>query len=686
MKVLQFLFRAGVSLLIASIVSFSSAVIFFDYSGYQRWMDRAFLVSAPTLAIGFLLFLIFPPLWQWIRQRQPAVLLVLGTLAVTGAAAVVLPVAVSPVYYLGAASLAIALFAVILPAAPFAERMRAKHSMWHFSIGFLLALVFSYGAVGFFAGALKTISNALIFTVVLVSASSLLGYSLVRRAANSFRGGFLHEPLNILLFFALPLFLLAIISVGMFFPSILLREHLTIPAEWFGLFVAGALVSGVWGIGLLEQFELRGLGERFTQTKLYEFVNENLPGLYAGGAFFLVNLVIARALNHPALSVNTVLFESDAGPWMFILGSPSGDAVNRSVHPLALTTARSLVRLVAIFLGDQWMLAPILVVSALSGLCVFMAWLFVKRATGVKSYAFIFSILLGSTAAHLFFGSLTDTYVFGVTSLIFFWLLIQAKENRFAVLVPAGVIVFGVTVTNIVQGVIGLFFNKFDVRRLVRLCVFILAVGVALTAFTSMVYPRWQTFFFVPADLAFEKNFVKPVYESPAERLVGRFKIVSRTMILYGVTGPKPIEVIAHKPPRSTIDLKTFDPANNIYASYRRLANVPLAMWLMLLAGAFLSFARGLRSSEHTPLMLGLLGSLAFNFILHMNYGTELFLYSLYWTYLFIFFIALALADFAGRKWFEAILVLFVLALMVNNAWFIFVTLRELAPFFAAAK
>ena len=40
--------------------------------------------------------------------------------------------------------------------------------------------------------------------------------------------------------------------------------------------------------------------------------------------------------------------------------------------------------------------------------------------------------------------------------------------------------------------------------------------------------------------------------------------------------------------------------------------------------------------------MLGLLGSLAFNFILHMDYGTELFLYALYWTYLLVFFPALA--------------------------------------------
>ncbi|HNJ12496.1 MAG TPA: hypothetical protein PLN43_02895 [Anaerolineales bacterium] len=682
MKVFQFLFRVGFSLSIAFALTFSSAIIFFDYSGYETALDRAALVSFPTLAIGFLLFQAFPTLWQWIRQRRPAVLFLLGGLAGIGAAAVVLPFAVSSVYYLGTLAFALALFALMLPAAPIVERMRNR--LWGYSFGFLLSLLFAYGAVGFLAGALHSIFNVLVFTVILVGAGSVAGNYLFIRAADSFRGGFLRQPLNLLLALALPAFLAAVIAVGMQFPPMLLRQHLMVPREWFGLFLSAALMTGVWGLGLLEQFETRGFHNRLEKTRLFEFIKPNLPGVYAGGMFFLINLVIARILNHPALSVNTVLFESDAGPWLFILGSPTGDALNRSVHPLALTTIRYLVRVFAIFMGDAWQLAPILVAAMLSGLCVFMAWLFVKRAVGKSSYAFIFAVMLGSTAAHLFFGSLTDTYIFGVTSLIFFWLLIQAQENRFAVLVPAGVLVFGVTVTNIAQAMIGLFCSKFGFRRLIRYGIVVLAVSIVLTAFTSMVYPHWQTFFFVPADLAFEGNFVKPVYESPTERLLERFKLVGRSMVLYGVTAPSPIEVIAEKDPRPTIDLKTFDAPNNAYASYKGFANIPLALWLALLAGAFIFFMKGLRSSAHLSLMLGLLGSLAFNFILHMNYGTELFLYALYWTYLLVFFLALAYAGLAGRPWFEAILTLFILALMANNLGFIFAVLRGLAPFFAS--
>src|SRR6266545_1076480 len=686
MKVLQFLFRAGLSLFIAFTASFSSAVIFFKYTGYKTNFDRAFLVAVPTFAIAYLLFEGSPAFLKWLQQRQTKVLIVFGVLALAGALAVVLPFAISRIYYLGMLAFALVLLALMLPAILFVERMWVNHSMWHYFGGFLLSFVFTYGAVGFLSGVLKTVFNMVVFTVVLIILGCVFGYYLVSRAARSFHDGFLSQPLNIILCLTLPLLLAALLYASIQFPAMFIWEYISVPSDWLGFFIASALVAGVWGVGALEQFESRGFYERFRQTKLFIFIKENLPGLYAGGMFFLINLIVARALNHPAFSINSVVFEADAGPWMSILGLPEGEDVNRAVHPMVLITLRPLVRLVGLFMAEKWYLAPMLVVAAMSGLCVLMAWIFVKRATAKDTYSFIFAIFLGSTAAHLLFGSLTETYAFGMTSLIFFFLLIQAGEKRFSVLIPAGLLVFGITITNIAQGVIGLFFNKFGFWRLVRYCVFIITGGIALTALTSVLYPGRQTFFFVPADLAFEARFSKPVYEAPADRLRQKFQLVSRTMILYGVTAPNPIEDIARKRSDPTIDLKTYKAHDKIYASYVGLANIPLALWLIILVGSFLFFLKGLRSSPHVPLMLGLLGSLAFNFILHMNYGTELFLYTPFWVYALVFFIALAYAELAGRKWFESFLTVFVVTLMINNAWFIFVILRGLAPYFAIAS
>ena len=159
MKFLQFLFRVGFSLFTAFIVSFSSAVIFFDFSGYENASDRAFLVVAPTLAIAFLLFEAFPKFWTWLAQRQVPILIVFGVFAVLGAVAVVLPVAISNVYYLGMLAFAIALFALMLPAVPAVERVRSTHSMRHYFLGFVLSLFFVYGTMGLLGGARDNIQQ-----------------------------------------------------------------------------------------------------------------------------------------------------------------------------------------------------------------------------------------------------------------------------------------------------------------------------------------------------------------------------------------------------------------------------------------------------------------------------------------------------------------------------------------------
>jgi uncharacterized membrane protein (UPF0136 family) len=230
-----------------------------------------------------------------------------------------------------------------------------------------------------------------------------------------------------------------------------------------------------------------------------------------------------------------------------------------------------------------------------------------------------------------------------------------------------------------------LFFKKtFSFWRLVYYGVIVLTISIALTALVSVLYPGNQTFFFVPADLAFEGRFSKPIYEGPMERVFERVGVVGRTIFLYGVVAPTPMESLAHKNTSPITEFETFNYRSHEMAWYNGAAYVPLILWLVLLGGAFLYFFKNLKSSSHTPLMLGLLASVAFNYLLHMNYGTELFLYSTFWTYLLIFFTALALAPLAGRRWLEVVLATFALMLMINNGWFILVILRGLDPYLSA--
>ncbi|MBN1451055.1 MAG: hypothetical protein JW963_08585 [Anaerolineales bacterium] len=624
------IFHAIIAFLIGLVTSYFLVATFFTHSDYTSTTDRLFLTLMPALAIGLLLFESFSPVSKWIK------------------------------------------------------RVVAGYSLLRYLLGFLLSLSLAYGAVGFLSGPLRTSFSLVLFTTVFMTIGNVFGYYLLRRAGRAFRDGFLSGPLNVILALSLPLFLFAIVYVCVQFPAMFVWDYIRVPQEWIALFLVTALAAGVWSLRILEKFELSGYHKRFRQTNFFHFISKNLPGLYAGGMFFLVNLILARTLNQPALSYNSVLFEADAGPWMEILAGPEVTEGLRSVHPLSLIIIRPLMRTLAVLMGEHWDLAGMLVVAAMSGLCVFMAWLYLKRAIESSTYAFIFAILLGSTATHLVFGSLTENYIFGAAALIFFFLLIQAGEKRFSVLLPSGLLLLGITISNIAQGVIALFFNKFGFYRLVRYCLLVLGAGVILTFFTGILYPNIARLFFVPSDIAFEFNFVKFDDRPLGEHLLEKFQVVSRTMFLYDVAGPSLVEAISNKPPYPTIDIFTFDQRTHSIASYKGLADIPLILWLILLGGAFLVFIKNIRSSEHRLLIFGLLGALGFNFLLHMAYGTELFLYTPYWVYALVFFVALAWAEFAQRKWFDILLTIILFTLMVNNIGFVFSLLRSLAPFYAA--
>jgi len=629
MKFSRIFFSALTGLLTSLIL----ALTFFHHSTFTSLIDRLFLVLVPALAFGILYHQTFPAISAWTRNLQSQI------------------------------------------------------STPQFLLSFLVTLNLTYGAIGFLQPVLRTPFGMFLFAAVTLTLGTTLGYFLVQRAAESFRTGFLSKPLNIILALSLPIFWVALILNATQYPSMFTFEYILVPQTWMPLFLLTTLASAILSLFLITHYSSH-------ITHYSQFTIHHLPGIYASTFFFLIELIIAHSLNHPALEKNTVLFEADAGPWMTILASPESAPINRAVHPLSLITIRPLVRLLSGFMGEHYALGGMIVVSLIAAACVLMTWLFVKRATNSSTYAFIFAIFLGSTATHLLFGSLAENYIFGAAALIFFFLLLQNNETRFSFLVPAGLLLFGITITNIAQGVIALFFNKFGFKRLLKYSFLVLSLGILLTITTNVIYPKHITFFFVPEDIAFEFNFVSPenagvlsdpIRLSEPPSITRKLNVVSRSILLYGVVAPDVIESISEKPPFPTIDLKTFDVRTQTLASYRGFSNLPLVLWLILLASAFFMFAKSLRTSKHAPLMLGLLGVLGFNFLMHLFYGTELFLYTSYWAYAFVLFVALALSNLAEKTWLQWGLAIILLTLMVNNFSFIFSIFQALAPFYASA-
>jgi|GEM_PF-358009 len=684
MKLFQLLFRVAISLSIAFSISISSAVIYFNYSEYKNAIDRFMLVAVPTLAFGFLIFQVFPLVWNWITHRKLGFLFTFGLLSVIASAYTVLPSGTSRVYLLGMVSFALALLTLMAPAIQSLERLSiAHHSSWHYLIAFLFSLLFTYGAMGYLSGTMYERHHIIAFAMIFILISNISGYYLIRRAARSLKNGFLSSWLNIFLALAAPAFFVAMFLVSLNFPSMFPIGYIQVPPEWIDLYLCSSTIAGALGIMVLEQIEKRGLYEAFRKTKLFGFIKENLPGIYAGFIFLLINLILARAINSLRFNIHSIIFEADAEPWLNIMGYPDGYDVNRAVHPLVLFTMRPFTRFIGFFMGENWFLSPMISISIMSGLTVLMAWIFLKRAVKNDTYSFIFTLLLGATASRMLFGAITETYIFGMASLMFFFLLIQADEKRFFILVPAGLLVFGITITNIGQSVIELFFKKFGFWRLVRYCVAVLSTGIVLTAFVSMVYPNNQTFFYVPHDILFESRFSKPVYASPKDQLIKRAKVVGRTIFLYGTLAPTPIEDYTGKQTNQPIiKFKTYNFKDDVVAWYGGLANIPLALWILLLTTSAVFFIKNI-SIQDTPLLLSLLGGIAFNYFLHMNYGDEIFLYSTYFTFLVVFFVAVSLKDLSKKTWINIALAVFLLMVMANNAKFIFTIMQGLSPYFA---
>ena len=72
--------------------------------------------------------------------------------------------------------------------------------------------------------------------------------------------------------------------------------------------------------------------------------------------------------------------------------------------------------------------------------------------------------------------------------------------------------------------------------------------------------------------------------------------------------------------------------------------------------------------------------TLLFYFVLHLQYGKDTFLYATNWTYAITLFLALAWRDLSGKRWFQMLLLVFILLLLANNAGLLKTMMEVTAP------
>ena len=410
------------------------------------------------------------------------------------------------------------------------------------------------------------------------------------------------------------------------------------------------------------------------------FLREHLAGLLLAFLFFGIYTYIGLKLNLPIDTVDNFL-DADNTSWAARIAAPQGYGMEmRGPHPFAYFLLRPLGRVFNLFTGN-FLISAILINTMTGGLCVYLAWAFIRNHTGNKTYALMIASLLGLSTAHIFLGSVVESYIFSAAALIGFFLLLQTKKESMSALVAAGLFTFGITLTNFVQNFLGFVVSRPKIKDVIRFAGLTISLAVILSMLHAMVYPS-SKLFFLPSNAQAEEEFSTSIFHEPAWRGLGRVILVVRTVVLYAVAAPIPYvfgKEVGGEFPR--FNFFKIVPGTFSFSSYDGLGNVVIIMWSLLLLASGIFFIRDLLRTRKADMRLAFVLCVMFNFVLHLQYGYEPFLYSPDWAYALIFFVGLSLAPLAKNRFFMIGLLVFLVLLSYNQSQFLLFVFQTIAPF-----
>lgn len=422
------------------------------------------------------------------------------------------------------------------------------------------------------------------------------------------------------------------------------------------------------------KFELKLNAKRLNAGAL----RENAPGIVLAFLFLLVYLYFGRTLNDFGVGQVDNLFDADVSSWIRrIAGSDIKEFEMRGPHPFTYFIIQPFGRTLNLFTQDPTFSAILFNVMAGGG-CVFLMWLFVKRQFGSQIYALLMATLLGISASHLFFGSVIETYIFSAFALLLFLVLLQPNSSSMSSAVAGAVLTFGITITNFIQNFLAFIVARSRLKEITRFAGWTIAVSLLLTYLHATIYPASKLFFLTP-DIENEEKFFLDLAHTPDWFVIGRLMYLVRTILLYSVIAPK-VFILTDEVGSTIPEFRFYKISIGTFhqTSYFGLGQGLVIFWALLLAVAGLAFLwKSIRERKFDPGISFIL-CLVFNFILHINYGQELFLYSPDWTYALILFVALGLFPMAKNRVFQIVMAIFLILLAYNQWQFMRVILESL--------
>jgi hypothetical protein len=431
---------------------------------------------------------------------------------------------------------------------------------------------------------------------------------------------------------------------------------------------------------------------KFEMGSFRSLLREHAPGIVLAVLFFAVYLWFGLQINFAKSDTTDNFLDADNYPWMNRIAAPNGYRLEmRSPHPFAYFILRPFGLLLNLFTSSPW-LSAILLNTLVGALCVFMAWVFIKRHSQNSVYALLIAALLGLSTSHFFFGAVIESYIFSAAALIGFVLVLQKNDGTLSGPVTMSVLTFGLTLTNFAQNFIGFVtvqlsnlsrknFRDFLVK-VFQFTALTLSIGVVLSVIHAAWYPSSRLFFQL-SDAQIEGDFSLDIFQGPRWKLIGRIVLLVRTILLYTTVAPK-LFVFGHEVGAWLPYFNFFrlTPQLYSYSAYDGLGTILIFAWatLLFLSGVF--FLWNLVRNRKVDLALAFALCLLFNFLLHIGYGFEAFLYSPDWAYALIFFVGLSLAPLAKNRVFQAALLVFLILLAYNQFHFFQFILDTIAPFY----
>ena len=410
----------------------------------------------------------------------------------------------------------------------------------------------------------------------------------------------------------------------------------------------------------------------------------SLHGLLLAGIFFITYFLFAATVNFPGHYTLDQYFDIDISAWLARLQAASAANITdvvRAVHPAVLLFLRPAVWFVSLFLNGDRLHAVFIVHALAASACVFLAWKIILRASGNNAYAILMASLLGVSASHLVLGSMIETYIYSALAVLFFVSLLQNESPSLKSLVPAGVLVFGITITNLAQTAILFFVTQ--PRRIVNIIQYgllVVTIGLVLNLIQVALFPAAQPL--TLTNIRAEQGYQFDAQESPW-RTRGRAVLTVRAVALYGIVAPEPF-ILTKELGVDFPNFRTFEITKGEFhvAGYSGLGDLLAKVWMLILAASLALFAWDWFKGRRNTFSLGLLLCVGFNLALHLVYGDDPMLYSPDWVYALVLFVAFALQRFAAQKWFLAALSIFLIALITNNLYLLEQIMQASAPFY----